>query len=615
MRKSKQYLDLILAVLLLGVFTLSACSGTAEKGDKPSEDWSRSIAMGDEVTGSIGLLAEGNGQKVHLVWPFESQNGRRLSYVQMDKAANPIVTRELSFPGHLRTPRLAPAGADQLHLFWASRQAGQTDWALWHVLLDGKGHPTGAPTNLLEAGDKVGKFVVVSDRNDGAILAWDRGFESELKILQIGSRGEILAGPLAITDQGTAPSLQLDAAGRAHLAWLKDRSFYYAMLEKGSLRTLQKLEAVNLSIWGVLGTLGDVLDGPSLGVSNDWVYIFWSILSIKDTEAGSAVMEYVAFPSHAPAPSQPVRIWTVPAERQPYTQVESSFALTELSSPISIYEAADQYGRSVEYYHELAGDWVDVVGAVSPMILSPRAMHGQGDELAVTMSISQEKRQAFQQQIAAGIFSHGEFQGYTISGSTPNFSDDPVLMVDQDGDLHVAWREGPKGKQVYYATTTAESKATLDRVTSRDVFNFVMVAGMEGFTSMMLFPVMGLSWILPGLILMGLWSFRGGRDSLREPSTWFPFLVAIALFIMTKLIFLPTILTYTPFSAWASVPGKLALPMRIAVPVIIFAISLLAAYALRQRFAYSPIIVYLTIVLIDSLLTLSIYGVNFMGAV
>ncbi|MDX1438094.1 MAG: hypothetical protein R3335_14880, partial [Anaerolineales bacterium] len=563
------------------------------------------------------LLAEGEGDRVHLVWPYDSGQGIKLAYHQMDGAANLVSSHDIVFPGHMRTPRLVAAEAGSLHLFWASRPDGQLEWRLWHVLLDPLGNPISEPFSFLPEGEKAGKYAVTPDGQGGAVLAWDRGFESDVQVVRLGPDGRISAGPVAVTAAGEGPSLQVDSLGRAHLAWRSDLAISYALLDAAGLDIEYTIDAVDLRVHADRSSPGDVFDGPSLGYAGNWVYIFWSVTSLKDTDAGFSSTDYVAFPAGEPSSPQPLRIWTLPLEDQPYIPIETGYALTELTSPLGIKEAAEAYGRDVEYYHAIAKDWVEREGAISPHIMSPMAMTGEGDQLVVALSVTQEKRDGAdtEQQIATALFSEGQYIGYSIAGETPTLSDDPVVMPDRDGDLHVVWREGSFGRRLYYATTAVAAREAQDGLTTWDIINFVSLAGMEGFSSLVLFPVMAPLWILPGLILIGLWSMRRRAGGRRGGIPWLPLLGAILFFFLTKLIFLPTILTYTPFSAWAAIPDGLEMPFRVVVPVAIFATALLVAYRLQRRYTYSMVIFYLAIVLIDSLLTLSVYGVNFMGAV
>jgi hypothetical protein len=99
-----------------------------------------------------------------------------------------------------------------------------------------------------------------------------------------------------------------------------------------------------------------------------------------------------------------------------------------------------------------------------------------------------------------------------------------------------------------------------------------------------------------------------------EPSAWIPLSISIILYYAVKLITLPTILNYVPFSAWINIPTKIQPLLRYGIPLLIIGLAFLVANKLRRRYNNSVPVFYISFVLIDALLTLVIYGVNFLGA-
>ena len=133
-------------------------------------------------------------------------------------------------------------------------------------------------------------------------------------------------------------------------------------------------EVVNHAKWGTLGNLGDKLDGPELGYANGWVYLFWTVLSLTDTEAGTAAFEYVAFPDDSPAELQPTRIWTISAEEQPSLPYTGVLPITQIGPVMDISGAAEQFGVIEDYMSDIAGDWVNISGAISEFMMNPTPM-------------------------------------------------------------------------------------------------------------------------------------------------------------------------------------------------------------------------------------------------
>lgn len=603
---------LILLALITG---LAACGQIEQRGEIPSEDWSRSIPLGEDVIGSIGLFVEGSGERVHIVWPYNPGTGVRFRYIQLDEIANQIVGRDLNFTGQLKCLRVLGAGSGSQHLFWASRLPGELSWTLWHALLDKNGDLVENPQSLSPPDVNVGNYVLAPDQSGGAVIVWDRGDSGELLFTHIDREGNILVGPLAIVVMGEEPSMSVDPSGVLHLAWLDSSNFYYGQLNLNNPERIKGTQVIDLPEV----SLGDTLKGPILGYADDWVYIFWSILSYSDLEEGTASTEYLAFPADEPVENMSVRLWMLAIEEQPYADYTGSFSLTQLSPPVTFSEAASEYGqnyiRSTSNLPpgDIANDWEDVSGAVSDYLTNPAMMTGNRNELAVALASSQQYRLDSRLQIAAAVFSNGQYKGYSLASRTRNISDNPTLAVDEGGDLHLVWREGAGGKSVFYATTAPDAKTALDALTSSDIYNFLLMAGVESLASVAFMPVIGFFWLLPGLIFMGVWKLFRDQGNLSEPSSWVLLVIAISIYYVIKVATLPTLLTYIPFSAWLHVPADFELILRFGIPLIIFGIALLVANMVRQRYFNSAIFFYIAFVLTDAILTLMVYGVNFLG--
>lgn len=617
--RSRRLRFFLVATALIVIFGLVAANAGPKKGDKPSEDWSRSVPLGQDVNGSIGLAVDDSGQQTYLIWSYEGEEGNRFRFVHLNEQGDAVVSNDLQFPGYIRTPRLLPAGEETLHLMWASRVEGGANWQLWHTLLTTNGQPLGQPRLLSPEGSKVGRFVVASTNGHQALVAWDRASQGGLVMRRLDQDGLPLSDAILVSQDGERPSLKVDAKGQAHLAWLRDRSFYYAALQLDDLDLVQGTEVVDFDLGSTLNTSGDILDGPELGYAGEWVYIFSSVVSQSDTETGTGIAEYIAFPSGSPTRLQPERLWALPVEEQPYETFESSLALTQLSHPLSIQEAADEYGEEVDHMSDLHGDWTELVGAASAYMVSPSAMIGRseamddGDVLAAAMAISQDDGLDSQLQIAMLLFAEGRYLGYSIAGRTDGLSDDPVLALGSKGDLHLAWREGARGVGVSYATTAPAARAALDKLTISDFTYLVLQGGLESLVSIMFIPLASW-WMVPGLLLMILYARFRRQSTIAEPVSWIPLLVAVAAYVLMKFMFLPTMTTYVPFSAWLQVPGFLEIPFRLGIPLAILLVAILAANKVRVRYSSSAVIFYVALVLTDAVLTLAVYGVNYMGA-
>jgi hypothetical protein len=609
----KESITRLIALSLVLVAFATACDGLVRKGEKPSDDWSRSVVIGENAVGSLGMAVADAGQRTHVVWPYEDEKGLKLRIVELDEQASITVAEDLVYPGHLRSPRLVAAGSRNLHLFWASRQPGSFDWQMWHQLLTVDGHPAGQPAMLTEESSNVGRYGVYSDGNDGALVIWDSGSNSGLNALRLDAEGGLISGPHSITASGDSPTFRVDPQGRAHLAWEDDRSFFYAELMVEDLSTVKTTKVVDLDQWGTLNSSGDSLQGPALAYADGWIYLFWSIVSLTDIEAGSGVAEFVTFPQGSPSALQPARIWSIPAEEQPYIENQNSLSLTQLSQPRHIADAAEEYGVQVLFENQIAGDWSNVSGAVSSYMLSPATMIGDQKDLAVAMAVSQEKGSDTHLQIAATVFSEGQYVGYNFAGKTSYLSDDPILASDGSGDLHVAWREGAHGETIYYATTAEKAKTSLDRLEASDLAIAAPQGLTDGLAGIAFTPFVALCWVLPGLLLLGSWQLARDENSLTKSSNWIPLVVSLLLYYGLKLAFFPSFTTYVPLSAWLYIAPSMEEPLRAGFPLLIVAIGALVAVRLRRSYGDSMLPFFLTWVATDALLTLFFYGVVLLG--
>jgi hypothetical protein len=602
----------ILSMLLF--LTATACGGITRKGQKASDDWSRSVVIGEEAVGSIGISVTKPGDKIHMVWPYEDRLIRKLRFIRLNAAAEITAENDLAFTGHLRSPRLVSADENHLHLFWVTRPAGNTNWELWHDLLVSNGRTAGTPARLTGSSRNVGSYVAAADGSGGAVVVWDEGGKKGLMAQRIGADGVSVEGPVSIADSGRAPSLRIDDAGHAHMTWLDNRNILYRDVSVNDLSASDPTVVVDLDQWGTLNTTGDSLQGPAIGFAGGWVYVIWSIVSLTDTEAGSGVAEYVSFPAGSPTSLKPSRVWAIPAQVQPYVEHRNSLAISQLSEPMRIAEAAQEYGVLVHFENRIAGDWTDVSGAVSDYMLNPSSMTGLQDDLAVALATTQEKGSDKQLQIAMAVFSDGEYRGYNFAGNTSYLSDDPVLATDEVGNLYVAWREGASGETIYYASTTEEAKMSLDRLDAGDLVLAAPESIVDGLSSIAFAPFITLCWILPGLLLLGGWQLARDDNSLSRWLNWVPLGIALALYYVLKLTFLPSFTAYVPFSAWIYIPPAMEEPLRLGAPILILGLSICSAVMIRRRYGDSLLVFFFTWVAVDGLITLAIYGVNILGS-
>jgi hypothetical protein len=572
------------ALLMVAVF-VAACQSAPQRERKPSADWSRGVLVGRYAKGSIGIAVEDAGARVHLVWPSDIGEGGYFRYVRLDTQANLAAAKDLELPGLLRAPRLVLAEAGGLHFFWASRAPGEKAWTIWHMMLDPEGNPASPVVQISAPGVNVGDYAVASDHQGGALVAWDNGSFGNINLQSIDRAGLPASESIALELKGKSPSLSVSADGELALAWLGESGFSYAYTPLEALSIKEPTQIVDL----VMGT-GQSLVGPFLGTAGDWAYVFWSVLNQSGLEAGTGYTAYAAFLLSAPEKQGATRLWISPEQEQPYAPYQGVFSIAQLVPPVREAWASSDY------------------------ILRPSVMQGNpAGELAVAVALNQQMRLDQHLQVAVAVFKEGQFEGYTLGTKTEGISDNPVLFVDSANQLHLAWREGAAGNGIFYATTQPQAIAALDRLNIGDLVNAIFQGGLESIVSVALLPVIGFGWLLPGMLIVGIVKLLRDQDNLTDWRFWVPLGIAIMAFYAAKLATLPTITTYVPFSAWLDLPSRFDMYLRLAVPALIFVISALVAQRVCQRHSQSAVLFYIAFTLVDALLTLAVYGVNFLG--
>lgn len=583
MRKYKKPIMLLILSIAL-IWSVTSCGPTVKKEMKPSMDWSRSVSLGHSVRGSLGMVVDGAGERVHIVYPYGEAGTGTLRYLQLDQLADQVVARNIDLQGQIRLTRLLPADEGLMHLIWASRTDGRSIWALWHVFLQGDGSLASDAFRISLEEMNVEGYSVAPDAAGGLYLASAGTGSGDLYLQHLDQRGEGVSEPLLVTSGGEAPSLQVGVNGEVHLAWREGGEIMYARLPLDDLSAFNVVQVAHLN----LGT-GQNLTGPVLGLSDGWVYLFWSILNQSGLEAGTASTQYVAFQTDAPAAQKPVRVWMLPDEEQPYQEVEGIFPLTHLVQPLTEAWATSNY------------------------ILHPAALGGQGAVLPVAIPMNQQFRLDEHLQVAIGMFENGQFKGYQLATKTENISDAPTLAADSSGHLHLVWREAAGGRKVYYATTAPTAMARLDRISGGDIVDALLQGSIESLVGVAFVPVFGFGWLLPGFVVVGLWKMFREYEDMSGRASWVPLSIALLLYQATKFITLPTIATYVPFSAWLDIPKAWSFPLRVGVPLLILATSVYVANTVRKRRSQSALLFYVSLALTDATLTLAIYGVTLLG--
>lgn len=609
------------------LFLTVGCSAIPQKTRKPSKDWGRGFPLGTEVLGTVGMSvnqkdtdihavypfwAVGNNsdvliksggnsankkdalQDIRFVWPYSSKTGDfGLRYVQLSYEEEKINISDdhqiIQVEGQVREPQIIAGNDQHLHLFWTNRKKQSQQWQLWYAHLNPEGHITGHAVQLSDSASGVAQYNVAINTLTGEVfVVWDEMETGGIYLFRISSENQGAVAPARLVEKGSKPAMQIDSQGKIHLVWFKENgNLFYGLVDKTAIKIEKSFLLTDIP----LGT-GPRLYGPAFGITEQWGYVLWSVLKQSGLEAGSAKTEYVSFPLHKPEDvSTASSINISPFEKQPYQPVIGDDLL----------------------YTQLVPSAFAVRN--SSFVYDPNVMQGKHNEVAFTLAFNQEYRLDSQVQIAVVFMADGEYKGYNVATKTQHISSDAVLSADTEGNLHLIWRDGASGEKLYYTTTTPEIKSNLDSFTLQDLRTLILTGGVESLAGILLFPL-AFPWLFAGLVLVVIWRIVRNDESIEERLSQIILLVALALYQTSKILVLPTMVTYVPFSAWIDIPEAWQLPFRILVPIFIFGISIAIAEYLRRKRQSPPstLYYYFVVVITDTILTLSIYGVNFLGA-
>jgi len=585
-KKNYSSRKIVIFALFLVAWLVAGCGTELERSRKPSEDWSRGLLLGTNAFNSVGMAVDQDSKDVHAVWFFwEESKGIGLRYVQIDQTGKVQVDQELmQFSGRLRSPRLIDADKQHLHLFWADYSESVEKWQLWYAQLDKQGTIKGTAERLSRESSEVSQYEVVPDNRGGVVVVWGDAESGGINLTRISSAGAKEADTACVVARGTTPSARVDDLGQIHLVWWDDNeNLMYQQLDAQTSMPVDGTLITHVPF----GT-GASLEGPVLGLADQRIYVFWSILNRSGLEAGTAKTEHVTFPVGAPKEASTAsEIWVLPLENPPYQPAVGDYTYSQLVP-------------------------ADLATRTSKFVYAPTVGHNQRGELAVALATEQEHRLDSYIQIVVAVMADGEYKGYTLTTKTQAISSDAVFSADSDGNFHMFWREGFDGKNVYYTTTAPDARSELDRFHFQDVVTLILEGGMESMAGILLFPFAFL-WMFPSMILLVGWRLIRNDEDLTQIPSRALLAISVILYQVTKMIAFPTMVDYVPFSAWIDIPSSSQLALRLLVPLFIFGVAFFVAERFRRKSIQSTMRYFFSIVIVDTILTLAIYGVNFMG--
>ena len=395
----------------------------AAKSRRPSADWSRGVQLAQKSVGTPGFALNSAENTLHLIWLSETNDDYTMHHRAVEQSSFVREDRVLrTVDGSMRAPQIRPIADGLFNLFWLERPVSTSGWVLMAAQMSGSGDFLTEPAVLTSDELNVGGYVVSQTaRGDAAIVLEERRATALLGAI-FPKNGEATAFTL-IAEEATLPAAQLDEAGTLHVSWLSGETMRYAALSADRLAPTAGTAISDLDI-----SQSSQLQSPGLAVADDYVYSVWSVFQRSGLEAGTGFTEYVSFERGNPQKSEVQRIWVSPAEKPVEVGYTGGYALENFS------EKPSSASRVADY------------------VLSPRVGAPIGNSVAVAVDVRQQLRLNDEVQPAIALFEDGEYIGYQFAGKSDGLSRG-LALINEAGGLHLLWREGAAGRNIFYATT------------------------------------------------------------------------------------------------------------------------------------------------------------------
>ena len=406
-------------------------------------------------------------------------------------------------------------------------------------------------------------------------------------------------------EYGYQAQLVFDQDDGLHAIWLQgsagstQHDFFYANYPAGSFIPNQEKQ-----VHSTILSISSGLFGPQLGLDQSGAYLVWTEVIRTGLQAGD-ISAYAI---------------NIPFDRGKGDL--GTFARIDLLFPNGYklnYQDAQQEGQILNSGERAYAEGQNVpVNATQLVDLAP-ASKQQGEMVVAFRARLPYLSNREANQVGLLFMGPGDEFSYQLLSFSPAISELPALFVDEQNYLHVTWLEEPlEGDyRLYYATTEPTTRSILDTFSSQDylVLGEQVVFGM--FSGMLLIPF-PLFWLMAPLAVVFITGFlRRGEKNLRDPGTLLSLALGLGAYIRLKLISLPGLTNYVPFSAWVPhISEDWAGALRVGVPLGIGVLGLIAAYLRTyRRQNNSPLFFFLIYTLVDGVLTMAIYGVIFYGAI
>ena len=577
--------SILFVIVFVGLAAISATTSEVDRLWLNAPGWSRAQLVSDTSVRQPVAVALDETGGIYLFTFEQKGSAHRARVVALDRAAN--VVWEHTLDGTFAKPQSPEILWDEqgLHLLWLD------DGGLYAARVDVSGNSLDAPA-LLSGGRRVGDYDLVT--GPGGTTIWYGGTRREPGVYTRPLQDPSARATL-VDGEGLQPSVEVDSEGSLHATWVTypplghQPSLYYAAYPGGTYAPGQQALVRDLTL-----ERDSTMMGPWIGIDEEQVYLIWTE-SFQSHEHGYLTQtEYVSFPPQEPGQASDTKLITVPntgnLSYEPFTE-------DALAAGQRVSLTSGRYSRTVV--------------PVDVSVYSPEA--GAETVLALRADLRHQRANAVG-QIGTLFMESGAPASYQLLTFNPKFSQGPALASDDTGHLYVTWierKEEIPGYQVYLASTAADLRQALDPLTRGDTGRMVTNTFFGMLTGAVFFPIAMLLWlVLPSLILAVTWPFRRHSESLTSRASLLSIALALLAYWGVKLVTFSQAGGYVPFSGWIPIiPSWLGIVLQVGMPIITALISFATAwYAVKRLHNKSAVVFVIIYALVDSLLTMAVYG-------
>ena len=567
---------LALAVLAL---VIAGCQMGELRTRKVLPEWSRGQRVGVAALNQpVAILAQ---DQVHMVWV--AAGGKALHHVRLDDTGRVQLATDLGVYGaHPVYPRLALGQDGTVRVLWMDNPDAPR--GLYLAQLSSDGRSLSEPRRLSTEGVRVSQYDVALSRDHNLDIFWatENSTDGGLYHLRLSGENQIISGNRLVARGGQNPTVRVALDGAIHLAWLqrpalRENSVYYAVFNP----TTEELGAPTQVGFYRSGT-GLVSYGPVLGLDGKTAYVFWALEQRGGgLTPGEAKTCFVSFPLDNPDLSESATVDVPSAAKPRYQPAAGSLPYQQLAS-------AD-------------------AGSPTSFLYMPATVGGQREELGVFLAGQVDTRSQSSVEVVWAIFADGTIRGYQLPVSVGNTMR-PTGVIDGRGNVHLIWlRSAGFGRyDVHYATTSESARANLDKVTLQDRSVDLLNALWSLAPAVGFFPPIFLLWGFASFVwVVGFYVVKV-EGGLERRSARVALIIAMLLYLASKLLLMPAVLFYAPFVD--ELPASLQFVPVLSTPLFTLLVGLgaLALYFRRTEYR-SLFVAYVIFVLTDSILSLLIY--------